>query len=96
MAFYCDAQQKKEGRLKIQINSPTAVTKMLSRIEGFLLTSQHFNNQIHISTEFLDMIKVCYCHYWHILITVHLRYKVHVTGKIFSDGKKIGGEKSQT
>lgn len=64
---------------------------MLSSIELFLLTSQHFNNQIHISTEFLDMIEVCYCHYWHILITVHLWYKVHVTGKIFSVGRKKWG-----
>lgn len=81
------AIRHKKGRLKIQINSRMAITKMLSSIEGFLLTSQHFNNQIHIRTEFLDMIKICYCHYWHILITVHLWDKVHVTGKIFSVGR---------
>lgn len=86
MAFYCNTIRKK--RWKNQINSFAPIT---NSTEELLLTSQHFNNQIHISTEFLDMIKVCYCHYWHILITVHLWYKVHVTGKIFSVGrKKIG------
>lgn len=49
-----------------------------------LLTSQHFNNQVHISAQFLDVIEVSYCHYWHILITVHLRDKIHVAGKILS------------
>lgn len=47
-----------------------------------LLTPQHFNNQVHVSTELLDVVQVSYRGDWHVLITVHLRYKVHVTSKV--------------
>lgn len=47
-----------------------------------LLTSQHFDNQVHVGAELLDVVQVSYRGDWHVLITVHLRYKVHVTSKV--------------
>ena len=46
------------------------------------LTSQHLNNQVHVGAELLDVVQVSYCGDWHVLVTVHLWYKVHVTSKV--------------
>lgn len=59
-----------------------------STLTHCLLTSQDLNNQIHISTELLDVVKVSHRCNWHILITVHLGYKVHVASKILPVERK--------